>query len=237
MKIKKINEATKKKIILLLIGLLLVIVDQVAKFLLIDKDITLIPNVLSLKFLQNDGIAFGMLNGDLMLIMVVTAVILGFIIKLIIHYFNEKKFIYATPLILLLAGGFSNLIDRILRGYVVDYINIQFFSFPIFNIADMLITIGVIMLFILVVRDLIIPERKRKEKKEKRLEKKEEKKIAKKNKKEEKIEGKEEKFKDKENSKTKIENDNDEKKVQENTNNVTYTVNSKKNKNKNKKSK
>lgn len=174
MKAKKINRTTKKKIILLSIGVFLIIIDQAAKFLLTQKELTLIPNVLNISYLQNEGVVFGLFNGDLLVIMAVTAVILGFIVKLIIHYFNEKKFVYATSLILILSGGFSNLLDRILRGYVIDYINITLFNFPIFNIADMLITLGVIMLFILVIRDLIVPERKRKEKKEKKLKKKEE---------------------------------------------------------------
>lgn len=246
MKAKKLKKTTIKKIVLLLIGALLIIIDQGAKFLLTQKNLTLIPNILNINYLQNEGVAFGIFDGDLMLIMVVTAVILGFLVKLIIHYFNENKFVYATSLILVLSGGFSNLIDRMLRGFVVDYINITLFSFPVFNIADMLITIGVIILFILIVRDLIIPERKRKEKKEKKLEKKEKARKIKLDKMEQKLDDKiekvvkEEKIKDKENSKIKIEKDSDENKKQENkstANNITYTVNSTKNKIKNKKNK
>lgn len=173
MKMKKINGTTKKKIILLLIGVVFIIIDQTAKFLFTGKSFTLITNVLNINYYQNNGILFGIFDGDLLVIMAVTAVILGFLVKAIIHYFNEKKFIYATSLILVLAGGFSNFIDRLLRGYVVDYLNITLFSFPIFNIADLIITIGIIMLFILLVRDLISPEKRRKEKKTKKLKKKE----------------------------------------------------------------
>ena len=129
MKAKKINRTTKKKIILLLIGVFLIIIDQAAKFLLTQKELTLIPNILNIRYLQNEGVVFGLFNGDLLVIMAVTAVILGFIVKLIIHYFNEKKFVYATSLILILSGGFSNLLDRILRGYVIDYINITYLIF------------------------------------------------------------------------------------------------------------
>ena len=172
MKTKKINGTTKKKIILLLIGVVFIVIDQVAKFLFTGKSFTLITNVLNINYLPNNGILFGIFDGDLLVIMAVTAVILGFLVKAIIHYFNEKKFIYSASLILVLAGGFSNFIDRILKGYVVDYLNITLFSFPIFSIADIIITIGVIMLFILLIRDLISPERKRKEKKAKKLKKK-----------------------------------------------------------------
>ena len=164
----------KKKIILILIGVILIVIDQTAKFLLSGKNFTLIANTLDIEYSQNEGIAFEIFNGDLLVIMAVTAVIIGFLIKLIINYFNKEKYLYATSLILVVSGGISNLIDRLLRGYVVDYLNITLFSFPIFNLADMLITIGLLILFVLVVRDLIVPERKRKAKKEQKLKKKEE---------------------------------------------------------------
>lgn len=183
----------KKKIILVLIGIILIIIDQTAKFLLSGRNFTLISNILDIKYSQNEGIAFGIFNGDLLVIMAVTAVIIGFLIKLIINYFNKQKYLYATSLILIVSGGISNFIDRLLRGSVVDYLNITFFNFPIFNIADMLITIGVLILFVLVVRDLIVPERKRKEKKEQKLKKKEEAMKLKVNKLEQKLDSKIEK--------------------------------------------
>ena len=183
----------KKKIILVLIGIILIIIDQTAKFLLSGRNFTLISNIVDIKYSQNEGIAFGIFNGDLLVIMAVTAVIIGFLIKLIINYFNKQKYLYATSLILIVSGGISNFIDRLLRGSVVDYLNITFFNFPIFNIADMLITIGVLILFVLVVRDLIVPERKRKEKKEQKLKKKEEAMKLKVNKLEQKLDSKIEK--------------------------------------------
>lgn len=183
----------KKKIILVLIGIILIVIDQTAKFLLSGKNFTLISNLLDVNYSQNEGIAFGIFNGDLLIIMAVTAVIIGFLIKLIINYFNKEKYLYATSLILVVSGGISNFIDRLLRGTVVDYLNITFFNFPIFNIADMLITIGVLILFVLVVRDLIVPERKRKEKKEQKLKKKEEAMKIKINEMEEKLDNKIEK--------------------------------------------
>lgn len=174
MELKKINRSTKKKIVLILIGVILVIIDQFAKFFLVGKNFTLIANTLNIDYYQNEGLAFSLFDGDLLVIMAITAVILGFLVKLIINYFNENKFVYATSLIFIVSGGFSNLIDRILKGYVVDYLNVTLFNFPIFNLADILITVGIIILFVLVLRDLIVPERKRKEKKEKKLKKKRE---------------------------------------------------------------
>lgn len=182
MKLKKPRKSTIRKIVILFIGLLLIIFDQILKFVLINNNQTLIPNLLNINYSQNTGIAFGALSSDLMLIMVITVVILGFVLKMMVHYFKEKKYVYSTSLMLVFAGGFSNLLDRFLRGYVIDYLEIKVFSFPIFNFADILVTIGVLLLFILIVRDLIVPERKRKEKKLNKLKKKELKKNETKNK-------------------------------------------------------
>lgn len=173
MKLKKPRKSTIRKIVILFIGLLLIIFDQILKFVLINKNQTLIPNLLNINYSQNTGIAFGALSSDIMLIMVITVVILGFILKLMVHYFNEKRYVYSTSLMLVFAGGFSNLLDRFLRGYVIDYLEIKVFNFPIFNFADILVTIGVLLLFILIIHDLIVPERKRKAKKLNKLKKKE----------------------------------------------------------------
>ncbi len=172
---KKINKSMKKKIILLSIGLILLIIDQIAKILFINKNIVIIQNVLELNYYENTGIAFGILSGDIMLIMVVTAIILGIIVKLLRYYLDKQKFLYSSALILVLVGGLSNLLDRFLHGFVIDYIQIKLFSFPIINLADIFITIGIVILFVLIIRDIIMPENKRKKIKEEKIKKKEEK--------------------------------------------------------------
>lgn len=179
MKEGKLSVSTKKKLILFILGILLIIIDQILKIMSIKTNISLFSGTINYSYFESDGFILNLFHIDLVIVMVVTAIILGFISKLIIYYFKEKKFIYAFPLVLILAGGFSNLLDRFLNGYVVDYLRIISFSFPSFNISDILIVLGIIILFVLILRDLIIPERKRREKKKKRLQRKEEKKNKK----------------------------------------------------------
>ena len=169
------KKSTKKKIIILLIGLLLLIIDQIAKFMLINQNIILVPDVLEFSYSENSGVVLGLFEVDMMIIMIVSIVILGILARLMKKYFDKERLAYATALVLVFAGGLSNLIDRILRGFVVDHLQIKLFSFPIFNLADLLIMIGIILLFVLIIIDLVVPEKKRKEKEEIKKEKKKEK--------------------------------------------------------------
>lgn len=174
MKKGRIKRTTKKKTIVLIIGILLVIIDQAMKFLSVDKSLVLIPSFVDINYSQSDTIIFGLFDIDLFAAMTITFVILGFITKLMIYYFNKRKFLHSTSLIFILSGGFSNLLDRILKGYVVDYIDITLFNFSI-SLADFLIVFGIVIFVILLLIDLIYPERKRRKKRKAKLMKKKEK--------------------------------------------------------------
>lgn len=135
MELKKIRK------ILLIIIITLVIVDQISKILLsifLKSDINLISNFLSFTKVENKGIAFG-LNKQNVVNIILTVMILFLIIKYII---DQKKRLTKETVIylsLILAGGISNLIDRIFKGAVFDFIKIG--SFPVFNLADCFIVI------------------------------------------------------------------------------------------------
>lgn len=142
-----------KKMTLFII-ILFTFLDQVIKYLVSSTNINsvLIPNVLSLKYAQNDGIAFSMLSGGRVLI-IILSIILIYVLTVIVKNDYSKtnnKNMLLLSYGLLLSGIFGNLIDRIVRGVVVDYISINIFNypFPIFNFADMLITVGIIIFII-----------------------------------------------------------------------------------------
>ena len=121
--------------------ILLIALDQLAKFLMIDKELTIIPNFLDFIFTKNfaGGLGIGQLS---------PIIILSIIIIVGIFYFIPKvkgKMRNILPFILILAGSFSNLADRLFRGYVIDFIKFHIFDFPCFNIADICIVIGVIL--------------------------------------------------------------------------------------------
>lgn len=164
----KVKMSTKRLILILLIGLIFLIIDQSIKFFIIDKDISLISDILSLKYSPNDGLALGIFSGDLMATMVITAAFLGFVVKLILYFFNKRKYMYTIALTLIFSGGFSNLMDRILRGVVVEYINIKSFCF---NIGEILLVLGLVLVLVALVRDIVTPERIRKKKMEKKISK------------------------------------------------------------------
>ena len=129
----------------------LVVVDQIIKLIIYHTignsgdSITLIPNILSLNYVENIGGAFGILMTRIFLIGVNLMIIIT-VWKLMVskkyHFDNNAKFGMA----LIVAGGFGNVIDRIFRGYVIDYIDIsEMFNYPVFNFADICIVVGVII--------------------------------------------------------------------------------------------
>lgn len=125
-----------------IIIILLILIDQIVKAVVIS-------NGIKYNYIENFGGVFGIGGNNTIFFILITIVVLGIIIKFIISQRDrvDRKTLFSFTLIL--SGGFSNLIDRIARGCVVDYIDIsKYFKFPIFNIADIFIVIGWIMLLI-----------------------------------------------------------------------------------------
>lgn len=141
----------KNKILIysILVIIVLVAIDQTSKFLIINNSIrtTLIKNVLEITYVENRGGAFGVGQNSTFMFIVTNIVVLGLIIRFIYLQRELIDRITLNMLLAILAGGFSNLIDRLTRGFVVDFINLfPFTNFPKFNIADMYITLGWVIL-------------------------------------------------------------------------------------------
>lgn len=134
---------------------ILVIVDQVVKFLASTylNYINVIPKFLYLSLEKNYGVAFSMLWNNRLLILIISLLLILFLIYLLNKEYlsrgKNNKLLNATYG-LLFGGILGNLIDRIVRGYVIDYIGVYIFNyrFPVFNLADSFITIGVILMII-----------------------------------------------------------------------------------------
>lgn len=142
-----------KKYLTGLVALLILLgFDQWTKYLAIiglkDKpDFILIKNVLQLEYLENRGAAFGMMQNKQLPLIVITSVILLVIIWLYHRIpMSKKYFLLQATLLLIASGAIGNMIDRIGRGYVVDFIYVSLIGFPIFNVADCFVVIGVILL-------------------------------------------------------------------------------------------
>ncbi|MBI2659343.1 signal peptidase II [Candidatus Woesearchaeota archaeon] len=142
---------SKKNVFVFSIALLIVILDQLAKFLIkqsfqLNQSIPIIKNVFHLTYITNTGSAFGLFKGLNLFFMLFSAMV----IVVIFYYMkkikeNEKTMKLAAGL--LLGGTIGNLIDRLLYGAVTDFIDFRIW--PVFNIADSAVTISVVLLIIL----------------------------------------------------------------------------------------
>ena len=132
----------------------LVGIDQAIKLWAVQalapvESITLIPHVLELRFVLNQGMAFSLLSGkQLFLIIATSAALLAVAYGLFFR--SRGKYLQQAALVLVLGGGIGNLIDRVLNGEVVDYINLLFMRFAVFNFADICVCVGV-ALWVLVI--------------------------------------------------------------------------------------
>ncbi len=136
--------------------------DQISKLLVVNNyeqligGFPIIKNLINFTYVQNGGAAFGMFNSKKWLIIAVTVIIIVMCIGLLIKKsFSSKTMFWAICLVL--AGGVGNLIDRIFRnGYVVDFIQFDFFkSFPVFNIADIAVCVGAGLILLCFIVDFV----------------------------------------------------------------------------------
>lgn len=152
------NTRIKRCITDFILFLVLIGIDRITKrwavSSLLGKDaIELIPGVLELYYLPNGntGAAFGILSGHRILFLVIAFIVVAAIVYLIWNMPDPSK--YKTVEILLVfiaAGGMGNMIDRFVNGYVVDFIYISCINFPIFNVADMYVSVCTVILALIV---------------------------------------------------------------------------------------
>lgn len=140
----------------LLLVLALICLDQWLK-IWVSTNIALshsqhfIPGVMDLTNLHNYGAAWSMFQGQQLFFSIVTVVVIAGIGYCFWRFRQRHPILLCLSLIL--AGAVGNFIDRLLQGYVVDMFEFLPVNFPVFNIADMCLTIGVIMLIIIVLRE------------------------------------------------------------------------------------
>lgn len=141
-------------IIYLILSAVLIVADQllkswVAANIALNTSHTLIPGVLSLTNLRNDGAAWSLFSGQQWFFYIVTIVAL--IVVAFLWRDSKNKPMYRLGLAFILAGAIGNFIDRLHQQYVVDMFQTDFINFPIFNIADMCLTVGVILVAVYII--------------------------------------------------------------------------------------
>lgn len=131
---------------------LLISGDQISKMLAVKylkgrSNFILIKDVFVLHYLENRGAAFGMLQNQKMFFIFSAIVILTLFIFVLVKAPLEKKYRYThISLVLISAGACGNMIDRLRYNYVVDFFYFELIDFPVFNVADICVTIGTIFL-------------------------------------------------------------------------------------------
>ena len=137
-----------KKFYFILLSLLIILSDQFTKNIIIRYHKELLNNDLilfSIDYVKNYGAAFNLFNGNRMFLSIVSTIVS----VILIYFILIKKNITNLDLLsygFILGGTFGNGIDRLTKGYVIDFINLNFINFPVFNIADISINIGLIFI-------------------------------------------------------------------------------------------
>lgn len=140
-----------KKVKSFVINIILITIDQIFKYyILINKENlpnNIINGVLNFTYCENRGIAFGIGQGGAKIFALMTLLMIIVALIYIAFKFNKLKGLTVFGIALVISGGIGNLIDRLFRGYVIDYIDFsEIVDFPIFNFADICIVVGVIII-------------------------------------------------------------------------------------------
>lgn len=151
-----------------LVIVLLTAVDQIIKYFVVADlkpigEKVLIPGVLRLSYVENDGAMMGMLGGKASVMTIATVIILIVLLAVLLSKKIKFGLLYCC-FVGIIAGGIGNLIDRFRLGYVIDYIDVLFVKFYVFNFADCLITVGAFLIIGYQIYEII---RETKEKREK----------------------------------------------------------------------
>ena len=140
-----------KKISLPIVIILGIVLDQIVKMAIVknlrlSEQKSVINGILSMTHLRNNGAAWSILEGQQWFFVLTTVIVLAVAIWFWLK--NLSKNWYAIGLTLIISGALGNFIDRVRQGYVVDMFQLDFINFPIFNVADILLSIGFVVLFI-----------------------------------------------------------------------------------------
>lgn len=143
----------------------LVIIDQIIKKavvanLTIGESCWTVPGFIEIQYCRNYGGMMGTFDGMAKVLSIAAIIILLIVVAFMLTKKIEFGVVY-IGLTMIVAGGIGNLIDRLMLGYVIDYINVLFMDFYIFNFADCLITVGAFGIIIFEIYELIAELRKK----------------------------------------------------------------------------
>lgn len=139
---------------MIILTILVILVDffskyMVSKLMTVNETINLIDNFFRITYVKNTGAAFSMFSNNTILVIIISVVVIGFLLFYIYKNKGNNK-LENVSYAFILGGAISNLIDRLVYGYVIDFLDFEILSYdaPIFNLADTFIVIGVILFLI-----------------------------------------------------------------------------------------
>ena len=142
----------------IIISIILLCIDQISKLLVVNlltktDSITIIKNFFYLTYINNDGAAFSILVGKRIFLILIAVLVIVMLIRYIKKNNIQNK-LELVSISLIIGGSLGNLMDRVVRGYVIDFLDFNLFNynFPIFNLADTFIVIGVFLLLLKEIR-------------------------------------------------------------------------------------
>jgi len=147
------NKFMKRKRIFWLVAILGIIFDQLSKYLVVQKfdaindTFPLLEGIFHLTYVINTGAAFSVFSGQVEVLRWVSLVV-SLLLIIFVWYIPRLSLLEQLGYGFILAGAIGNGIDRFLFGYVVDFLDFRLINFPVFNIADVAINIGVLLLLI-----------------------------------------------------------------------------------------
>lgn len=140
----------------LIVVVALVAIDQLVKHwvtatIALGTNHVVVPGLLAITNLHNNGAAWSILQGQQWFFTIISVVAILIVVYLMAHWRHQVPLMVGLTLIL--AGTLGNFIDRLMNGYVVDMFELLFINFPVFNVADSCLTIGVLILIIVILRE------------------------------------------------------------------------------------
>lgn len=145
------KKIVKTNLIFAILFIVFIAIDRITKKFatnyLMEGDIDLIPDILSLHYLENRGAAWGIFPNALWLFLIITVLVVGIMVYLYARIPFEKHYLYLRfTIIMLTSGAIGNFIDRAIWHYVVDFIYFKWINFPVFNVADIWVCISAVLL-------------------------------------------------------------------------------------------
>lgn len=153
----------------LIIAAVVLVIDQLSKIAVVSgmevsQSIPVIQDVLHMTYVQNRGMAFGLFSDNRMLFLIPTVVLIAAVVFAIVKLGKKNK-VLDVSLGLILGGGIGNMIDRVARGFVVDFVDFCAFDFWqwVFNVADSAVVVGAFLFMFAMITDKnLFPDDKKK---------------------------------------------------------------------------